>query len=820
MVVGVGELTLGLGSADSGFPGLIGADNDWFEDGPYAGGRGAVFVKGQVAEDTVLTAAYDTHKRQRDDFFREWDQDLDEESKYPIYGDESRTGYEAQSRDKLYLRLDRGESHVLYGDFETDFSETRLSRYTRTFTGLEGQAVAGPLTYRGFVAESDQVQHAEALAGRGISGYYYLANTPVIPGSERVRIETRDRRRPDLVLQSREMIRETDYELEYDTGAILFREPVPIRDGALNPVYVVVTYESEGQGQELYTYGGRVTLDAHERLRLGVTGVVEENEIRDRALAGADLQFALPGRTVLRLEAAGTRSLFADTGVLVQGDGSAWSAELEGEPVRGLKLGAWYREADDLFDNPSATDVRAGIRDVGLEASYDLGLTTTLTAGANEQRDSVNDATYKRATVGVEKRLGDSTVGVELIRERSEDAYVPPGLPGSRHPFDISAETPDELTGLHLYLDTPVTRRLRLELDHTQDIEYSRYSLSGAGLTYQLDPTRKLYLREEVGRYDDRTETRTVFGIESEVFKDTVGFNEYRLADAMEGHAAEQGIGIRNKFAFGPGLSGTLSAENLHTISGDERAGEPDGYALASGVTYLPVERLRLTTRFEHRDTDEETSTLAEFGTLLKLSPSYSLFTRTRHFNEHFEDAGARVATRALLGLAFRPAAWDRFNALAKFEYKHEEDDTNSTLPERADSYVGSAEGVYQVSPEVQLRAKYAGKYVSDLGAGSYMDLVGAGVRYDVTEFLDVGAGYRMLHAHETETLAHGGYVEVGVRAYRDFWVSLGYSFDRFDADLTGAAYEGRGCYLKLRLKVDENSLDPLLPGRRAEARP
>jgi len=38
-------------------------------------------------------------------------------------------------------------------------------------------------------------------------------------------------------------------------------------------------------------------------------------------------------------------------------------------------------------------------------------------------------------------------------------------------------------------------------------------------------------------------------------------------------------------------------------------------------------------------------------------------------------------------------------------------------------------------------------------------------------------------------------------------WFSLGYSFDRFDADLAGDSYEGQGPYLKLRFKFDEKTL-------------
>jgi hypothetical protein len=51
-----------------------------------------------------------------------------------------------------------------------------------------------------------------------------------------------------------------------------------------------------------------------------------------------------------------------------------------------------------------------------------------------------------------------------------------------------------------------------------------------------------------------------------------------------------------------------------------------------------------------------------------------------------------------------------------------------------------------------------------------------------------------------------GGAVEIGYRVIKNLWVSAGYSFDKFDADLAGDSYQGEGPYLKLRVKFDEKA--------------
>ena len=298
LLLGIGELTIGRGSGDD-FSGMTHSSNDWAQKGSYAGFRGAFFAKGKISENLLLTAAYDSHQPERDDFFRENTTDLDSEDKYPVYGDESEGGFDAKSRDKLYLRLDHGKSRLLYGDFHTDFNDTILSKYTRTFTGLKADLNTERLKVSSFIAHSDQVQVVDVIAGRGISGYYFLTHDRVIDGSERVVIEVRDRNRPGQILSSESKSRGTDYEMDYERGAILFKAPVPSSDENMNPIYLSVTYEYESGADKEFNYGARAVIKLTENLDLGLTGIVEENPIHDETLFGTDLTLRLPANSTL-----------------------------------------------------------------------------------------------------------------------------------------------------------------------------------------------------------------------------------------------------------------------------------------------------------------------------------------------------------------------------------------------------------------------------------------------------------------------------------------------------------------------------------------
>jgi large repetitive protein len=227
-------------------------------------------------------------------------------------------------------------------------------------------------------------------------------------------------------------------------------------------------------------------------------------------------------------------------------------------------------------------------------------------------------------------------------------------------------------------------------------------------------------------------------------------------------------------------------------------------------MEYLPKDDLKLTGRLEHRNEidGDKSSYLAEVAAAYKLNPDYSLLLRERYFLEK-NSADENHTSRFLVGLAYRPLDNDRFNALSKIEYKYNRQSA-SQPGDTANAFIFSTEGVFQANRNLQLTGKYAGKLEQDDCFTSYTDLITARLLYDLSDRFDIGAEYRLLTSHLTDTRLHGGSVEVGYRIMDQLWLSLGYSFNRFDADLAGDSYEGEGPYLKLRFKFDEKTLQPI----------
>ncbi len=801
-LVGLGEMTIGQGHGQGEYGFL--ADQSWFEDGSYTGGRGAFFLKGEVYRDVLLTAAYDSDKEKRDDLFRENDTTLDSEDKYPIYGDESKTSYEALSTDKLYLKLEKDRSFILYGDYKTDLNETKLAAYNRSFNGLKYELNEQPFKLRAFLSRTDQIQMLDALPGRGISGYYYLSERLAVEGSERVVIEVRDRYRPDTVLRRESKGRGSDYEIDYSSGALLFKEAIPSHDEDYNPVYIVVSYESRTTGENYYIYGGRGSSQIRDWLELGATGVVEEKGLGDYHLLGTDLTMRLPGKTVVKAEYAQTKGIFEEESLFGWYSDHGWSMGLESEPLAKLHLGGYYRKLGDHFLNLSAADAARGTTKYGFDATYELRPDTELRGKFFDERDDLNQIGHRLATIDAQTKFNKTKIMAELSDESSSEAYVPLATP--RSPFDISQETPGKLTAAKLGLESELSPDLALTLSHKHNLWGESYHTSQAGLKYRLDNLNRLYLREEYQKYQERSEARTLLGVEAQLRKDTVAFNEYRLANGADGARTQSVLGLRNKFFLGKEITGNLSGEYLKTVSGSQREGEPDAVALTLALEYLASEEFKATGRFEHREEldGKGLNYLAEVGLACKLDPDYSLLLRERYF---YQDSGTgqQTTSRAMVGLAYRPLLANRFNALTKAEYKHESN--SGSIPTfREKAWIFAGEGVWQATPRLQLTGKYAGKLARDNGFASYTDLLAARFLYDLTDRWDAGGEYRILTSHKVNSSYQGGTVEIGYRIIKNLWVGTGYSFDKFDADLTGDSYQGEGPFLKLRAKFDETT--------------
>ncbi|PYS75823.1 MAG: hypothetical protein DMF66_18115, partial [Acidobacteria bacterium] len=188
ILVGLAEVTFG-----SGQPALSGA-----ESGAAVRSRLAFFYRGQFLGSNLLTLAYDSNRpinrtAGRDRLFQ-FDP-LDRA--YPLFGDSSTRYEDAQSNSKLYVRVDHKRSYFLFGDMETENRNAGLASYTRKLTGVKLHLEDSKGDYVSVTGARPDTAFARDTFPGDALGFAHLSHAEILPGSETVVIEVRDRRNPE-----------------------------------------------------------------------------------------------------------------------------------------------------------------------------------------------------------------------------------------------------------------------------------------------------------------------------------------------------------------------------------------------------------------------------------------------------------------------------------------------------------------------------------------------------------------------------------------------------------------------------------------------
>src|SRR5690606_4497822 len=244
----------------------------------------------------------------------------------------------------------------------------------------------------------------------------------IVLNSERIRIETRDRYHSEQIVQTRELVRHIDYDIDYDNGTLFFREPIASRDFDFNPNWIVAEYEAAGRGEEYLSAGGRIGIRALEgRLEAGATYLHDEDADARSELAGVDAKFRLTRNDELRAEVASSRS---DAGA-AETSGSAWLLEWEHRGER-LNLLAYARRQGLGFGMGQQSGQQAGMFKAGVQGQHQLGAAFSLRGEAYRRENLRGDAVRDAASVEMEYRqdLWSARAGLQWARDKAGDGRV------------------------------------------------------------------------------------------------------------------------------------------------------------------------------------------------------------------------------------------------------------------------------------------------------------------------------------------------------------------------------------------------------------
>ncbi|MDH3374294.1 MAG: OmpA family protein, partial [Gammaproteobacteria bacterium] len=409
ILVGFAEGTLGYNTLKDN---IVTATDSGFEDDSYTDGQVSFFAKGQVKGDYLLTLAY---KSDIDE--EETDGQLfgtvDPNSYYTLYGDTTEQRFEASSRRGLFVKIERREFYALFGDYHTGLSVTELSRYDRSLNGLKSEYHGDRFAYNAFASDTDKAFVRDEINGDGTSGLYYLSASPIVINSDKLELQTRDRFRSEVILETQPLAQYLDYSIDYATGAILMKRPVPSRDSNFNPIYIVASYETPQSTGENISAGGRGSWTADDgRIEVGTSFIHQGTDGDSADLLGADLRIALNEQTELRAELAST-----DTDLT--GSNSAMLASLDHQSEN-LELRASYQELETGFGLGQQNRSETGMRKYGVDGRYGWTDRFSLVGGAFRHENLVDDARQDVLQAKVLYQDGNRNAAAGLIAARDE----------------------------------------------------------------------------------------------------------------------------------------------------------------------------------------------------------------------------------------------------------------------------------------------------------------------------------------------------------------------------------------------------------------
>ena len=402
--VGMADLTLSQNSV-SGPIDLMQGVNPTYDYDSNADGRLAFFVNGKFGDHWKLTASADTREGSIEDLFSNFmDKSpdalfrrIDPDYYYPTFGDDSTVEEMAPTMGRFYVRLSDGDNFGQWGNFKIGYMNNELAQVDRGLYGANLHYQADDTTEFGeqrfaadvFAAEPGTVASREEFRGTGGS-LYFLRRQDLLAGSERVRIEIRDKT-SGLVTGVLNLTPSLDYDIDYLQGRIVLTEPLAstagdnllVRSNAVSgdEAYLVVRYEYTPGFDDIdaVSIGGQAHYWLGDFLKVGVTSNVNEQDDVENSLNAADVTLRYAAESWVKLQQATSEGLVSlpltsqDGGFGFQGYDPASFVNAEAEAYR-ADLSLSSNELLD-FGNTQLTfyvqDVEAGFSAPGLAALSD-----------------------------------------------------------------------------------------------------------------------------------------------------------------------------------------------------------------------------------------------------------------------------------------------------------------------------------------------------------------------------------------------------------------------------------------------------------------
>jgi uncharacterized repeat protein (TIGR01451 family) len=784
------------------------------EQGNYRS-RLSFFYSGRFLGNNMLTLSYDSQRpinrtAGRDRLFQ-----LDPLDRvYPLFGDSSTRFEAAPANSKVYARIDHKRSYVMFGDFETDM-DAPLTGYARKLTGVKAHAENSAGDFVTITGARPDTSFARDVFAAGALGLIQLSNVEILPGSETVVLEVRDRRNPEVILSRETLARSIDYNLDTVNGKLFLMRYISTFDSVPNLTQIVVTYEHRATSMSSAVYTARARKNFHSLgLKLGLSAALQRDASSpDFFLGGVDLEKTLPRHGSLQFAWATSQGEIIGSGNITtpgdeRHDGTAYQLTLaQPLPFFGSTLRARYLNTSEHFFNPFGGTVTPGARRGEVLLEMKPGKGSVLHFGVTSERNQ---------TVNVNNgRLGLSAALDQTIRERVKLHFG----------FDHRALTDDlnntktDSSLVTVGAEVKATDKLQFSIKREQNLSaadptYPNQTTLGA--TYQLSALTKLFFTQRLaaapivpiadftanGFAGTGSRRETAVGVETRFGKFTSLTGRYQLENAINGTDSFAVIGLQNRLPLTKQLSLELGFERGFHLLGPNQSFN----SATVGFGWQPNSDFRASARYEYRDR-------AGMGQLFAIAAAGKIREGVTALSRFQFSRGAIQGTsnQSLEGtaaLAIRPVESDRMGVLFSYTHRSTMQDTAGATPTRDVSDSLATDAYDQLTKRLELYGHFALRYGGNGQpnlpfVSSLSFLTQARAQYLFTKRIDGAVETRFLFQPSSGTARTTYATEFGYWVLPDLRLGGGYNFTAAKEPIPGDVMPTRrGFYFTITSKL------------------
>ncbi|MEG0390436.1 hypothetical protein [Cetobacterium sp.] len=737
--------------------------------------RATYFGKGSY-KDFKLTLQFDTRDKKNQTLLERLTDD--EYVYYPTYGDESKIKKEVNSKGKLYLKLEQNSSYILWGNYETGFSDTKFMDYNKELYGLKGEYKNDDINVKVFISTPDTMYAHDEFLGTGGS-LYFLNNGNILKDSQKVWIKIVDSN--TYILEKIIYLQEgRDYEIDPFLGRILLTTPLNGGSSVDYYAYLVVDYSYIPKESELVdssNYGLKTLKNINENLDVGMTTIHESRGKNNYDLIGVETTIKDKNGNYLRGEFSSSKGtsnisnhLSFDGGLTFQQlnvddnsiSGNAYRITGAVKLLEEAELKAWYER-----------------KEAGYSFASDLEGRFLETFGAQlEYKYSENLIGYLKLQHIDEMRWGEEKEAGNIISSKVE--YL------LNESTKLYGEIKSGITNiLALGVEKRINDRLKINSKTAFGDLGNYFELSG---DYQLFDNYNLYSGYSSDGEIDRN--KYTFGQRLRVGERTNLYQESQFIKENGKNASLEGYGIDYDLKKGITIGGSIQYGNIILPNNTKSRRK-------SAALYLRSElkKLILKNRFEYREEVGEEE-IYQYLTTNSFTYKYNNeYTFAGKINYSFTDDSYQYSyLESSVGLAYRPIYNDNLNFLSRYSVILDKD---TKLFKDFSAYILEFETVYTYNDTLDISLKNGYRrekntYLNDL----YM--LGFKANYTVMHSWEVYGQYQWLIDRANEDVLNGAIFGIYKNLDKNMKLGGGYNFSGFKDSLNEEDYKTSGWFLNI----------------------